>query len=71
MKKFKISYEMETVLDVDSLWPDGDAPEDPTVEDVKRLIIKHGGIYHVLNSWNLHRHDSDWYVTAHDNGATK
>jgi len=63
MKKFKISYEMDTVLDVDSMWPDGDAPMNPTVDDVLQLIKKHGGIYRVLDEWNLHNCDSDWSVT--------
>jgi hypothetical protein len=65
MKKFKIRYEMETVLDVDSMWPDGDAPESPTVEDVIGLIKKHGGIYRVLDEWNLHMCDGDWGVTSY------
>lgn len=63
MKKFKISYAVETVLDVDALWPGGDAPENPTVDDVVRLINKYGGIYRVLDTWNLHQCDSDWSVT--------
>jgi len=71
MKKFKISYEMETVLDVESMWPDGDAPENPTVEDVKRLINKHGGIYRVLDTWNLHHCESDWNVMAYTTEVTK
>ena len=65
MKKFKISYEVETVLDERALWPDGNAPEMPSVEDVLQLIKKHGGIYRVLDEWNLHNCDSDWSVTEY------
>jgi hypothetical protein len=72
MKKFKIRYEMETVLDVAALWPGGDAPENPTVDDVVRLINKYGGIYRVLDTWNLHQCDSDWSVTDYTTtGAIK
>ena len=73
MKKFKIRYEMETVLDVESLWPGGGEPANPTVDDVVCLISKHGGIYRVLDTWNLHRCDSDWSVTDYtpSKGAIK
>jgi len=65
MKKFKISYTVETVLDEKTLWPDGAMPDNPTVEDVVQLIKKHGGIYRVLDEWNLHQCDSDWSVTEY------
>lgn len=35
------------------LWPDGDAPDDPDVEDVEALIEECGGIGHVIPAWNL------------------
>jgi hypothetical protein len=62
MKKFKIHYKCISELDVNSLWPDGDAPDNPTTSDVRQLIIECGGIYDVLSDWNLHTFDGDWFV---------
>lgn len=38
MKKFKIVITSDNDLAIDELWPDGNAPENPTVEDVHYLI---------------------------------
>ncbi len=35
------------------LWPDGDGPENPTVEDVEELIEESGGISCVIRDWGL------------------
>jgi hypothetical protein len=40
-------------LSIDELWPDGDAPENPTAEDVKGLIEKCGGILQIIRDWDL------------------
>lgn len=53
MKQFQITYTVDVSLNADELWPDGDAPENPTAADVRRLIQKSGGIYRVLDDWNL------------------
>ena len=53
IKLFIISYEMETELDTHQLWPDGDAPDNPSCEDVRSLIEEHGGIVRVIKAWNL------------------
>jgi hypothetical protein len=50
-------------LSVDDIWPDGDAPEDPTVADVEELIKKCGGKYRVIRDWDLDD-DLDLTVTA-------
>lgn len=52
-KLFIISYEMKTELDIHQLWPDGDAPDNPSCEDVRSLIEEHGGIVRVIKAWNL------------------
>lgn len=51
--KFRISYQMDAVLSVKNLWPDGNAPENPTEEDVLKLIDNDGGILDVIHKWNL------------------
>jgi hypothetical protein len=41
-------------LDVDEIWPDGDAPENPTVADVMAQIQKSGSTPRsVARDWNL------------------
>lgn len=53
MKKFFISIRMDDVLGIDQLWPDGDAPENPTAEDVLDLIEECGGAEMIIRDWNL------------------
>ena len=62
MKKFKLSYVVQCELTVDDLWPDGGAPEKPTPMHVRELIRRDGGIYEVLNEWNLHQTSASWDV---------
>jgi len=53
MKQFNIVIRCIETLDTNELWPDGDAPENPTEKDVYDLIEKHGGPKEVLSDWNL------------------
>lgn len=53
MKKFWIELHVSHLLSVDQLWPDHDAPENPTVEDVELLLGEEGDVTHVLSEWNL------------------
>jgi hypothetical protein len=53
MKKFRIMIECDVELTVAQLWPDGDAPESPTDDDVLELIEECGGVERVLGDWNL------------------
>lgn len=53
MKKFLISYEASCELTVAQLWPDGDEPENPTVDDVEKLIAKRGGYARILTAWDI------------------
>jgi hypothetical protein len=43
-------------LEVDEIWPDGDAPENPTAEDVEVVIQQAGGLRRVLRDWDLEDH---------------
>lgn len=52
-KTFILQYDIDVTLDVDELWPDGDAPDDPTVADVVALIKRCGGWRKVISDWNL------------------
>lgn len=52
-KTFHFSIETQVSLDVEDIWPDGDAPADPTVSDVIEVIRACGGTKHVLDDWSL------------------
>jgi hypothetical protein len=60
-KKFTITFSVDVTLTVDELWPDGDAPENPTVDAVRELIEDSGGIFKVIDDWNLSDRD-DYHV---------
>lgn len=53
MKSFTIEIHMEESLTVDEIWPDGDAPENPTAEDVKKVFVKG-------HEYNIHSRCADW-----------
>lgn len=53
MKRFDFSISCDVSLTVDEIWPDGDAPEDPTVDDVLEVIDKCGGGLRVIRDWDL------------------
>jgi hypothetical protein len=52
-KKFCFSIETHVDLTVDEIWPDNDAPENPTVDDVLKVIAECGGATQVIQDWNL------------------
>lgn len=61
-KTFNITLKIESSLTVDEIWPDGDAPENPTKEDVlfemKESISSHSPLEGenavlLVKEWNL------------------
>ena len=58
-KRFQILYTVNETLSADDLWPDADTPENPTADDVRKLVRKAGGIVRVIDSWGLGGHDFD------------
>ena len=48
-----VSWGGEETLTVDEIWPDGDAPENPTAEDVMGEIRKCGSVSRCVIDWNL------------------
>jgi hypothetical protein len=48
-------------VSVDDIWPDGDAPENPTAADVQREIDKSRDLATALLYWNL---DEDLELVA-------
>ena len=53
VRGFRLYYEGETFLRVQDLWPDGDAPENPTVADVRALMRAEGPDWKVIREWDL------------------
>lgn len=49
---FTISFP-DSHLSIDEVWPDGDAPPNPTAEDVAEVMRRHGGFHRVLLDWGL------------------
>lgn len=62
--KFRIHYEMDTVLSKSDLWPSGVAPLNPSVGDVLSLIMRDGGVLSVLDKWSLHEMCGQVAVTS-------
>lgn len=52
-KQFVFSVSGSVTLSVDEIWPDGDAPENPTADDVRCVIAEEGGFGRVLGDWSL------------------
>ena len=52
-KKFTVCYTLEVTLSIEDLWPDGDAPDNPTEEDVEALIESDGGFPQIIDDWSL------------------
>lgn len=65
---FHFSISAEISLDVDQIWPDGDAPENPTVDDVLAVIKACGGKRRVIQDWDL---DDDLDLTVSDAKTSK
>ncbi len=54
MTAFTIGFTVESTLTVAELWPDGDAPANPTVSDVKEAIESYSADpFRVARDWNL------------------
>lgn len=52
-KSFVFDMSNYFTLHVDEIWPDGDAPDNPTVADVWKVIEHCGGKRRVIDEWNL------------------
>lgn len=63
--QFTISINGEVELTPEEIWPDGDAPENPTVEDVLEQMQKSGTKENFMSSWNL-GDDIDITVSGND-----
>ena len=71
-KRFIFSIQVDHVLSIDEIWPDGDAPEDPTAEDAREVFLSqcHGGIGPTLDDWNIGPEAHDLVITKLEDGVT-
>jgi len=53
VKTFRLSYKLDVDLTEDDIWPDGDVPANPTVDDVYQVVEEAGGFVEIINDWNL------------------
>lgn len=57
---FTFEFSGAVTLSVDEIWPDGDAPENPTLQDVLKQINETGNfgssVSILLNDWGLEEH---------------
>lgn len=52
-KKFTIDISGRVELSLEDLWPDDDPPNNPTAEDVAKLIENYVDISDFISDWNL------------------
>ncbi len=50
---FHIEWGGEADLSIKEVWPDGDAPDNPTAEDVIAVMKRSRSINRLLLAWNL------------------
>lgn len=62
MKTFRLTYTMTCDLDLGEIWPDEDAPSNPTAADVEAVIKRSGGWVAVLKDWDLGLHNGEGRV---------
>ena len=55
--KFRFTFTVQHSIDLsaDQIWPDGDAPRYPSVEDAQAVVAQCGGPAEVLEEWKLDR----------------
>jgi hypothetical protein len=66
--RFEFEVEGRIFLHRDAIWPDNDAPENPTVEDVAAVIKKAGGAQKILKDWDL---EPELFLTVSDDKDSK
>lgn len=53
-KSFQFEFDGDHYLTIEQIWPDGDAPENPTVDDVIAVLQKScGSVSRVIGDWEL------------------
>lgn len=66
--KFQFHADALVYLTVDEIWPDGDAPDQPTCADVAKRMEDEGKVGELIDRWNLGS-DFDLQVRSGDDAA--
>lgn len=53
MSAFQFDLDLSTTLTVDDIWPDGDAPENPTVAEVIAVVRNDGPLRNFVRDWEF------------------
>jgi len=53
LESFVISVTYEEEFGIEELWLNGDTPENPTSDDVLKLISRCGGADRIVQDWNF------------------
>jgi len=70
-EQFMLSFEGSCTLKIEEIWPDGDAPKNPTVDDVvKRIKEDARSPGELLSEWLLEDH-LEMNVTDRSDGPTR
>lgn len=66
-RTFSIEINIAESFTVEEIWPDGDAPENPTVEDVKEVFFRgRRSVHATCADWGLEIRKEDLRFTTHD-----
>jgi hypothetical protein len=69
VKKFDVSFYGDFVLSTDEIWPDGDAPQNPTPKDVIEAMKQSARFKAaLLDDWNL---EKDLHVQVYDGKSSE
>lgn len=63
-KCFRLLVTAECDLTVAQVWPDGDAPENPTADDVREKIESTCGWNNVVRDWDIPQDCDVWELDA-------
>ena len=50
---FNLNVEGGVYLSIEDIWPDGDAPKNPTREEVAKRLRESGSLRQIILEWNL------------------
>ena len=63
---FKLRYELEVELWSCDIWPDGDEPPNPSIDDVWEVINFDSDVISILKDWNLLDDNNSFLTITHE-----
>ena len=67
-RRFTFSIQYEHTLSIDQIWPNGNAPHNPTADEIRQAFLNtcYGDVHNGLREWGLTPEASDVVVTDVD-----